>query len=68
MRERSIFGLFKRVSLEFAGTCCAHCAACFSTAVPLREEEGDVGLGHQNVFFSSFVNGGLVCARLLSCC
>ena len=49
-RERSIFGLFNRVSLEFAGPCCAHRAACVSTAVPLREEEEGEG-GHQNVVF-----------------
>lgn len=39
-RERSICGLFNRVSVEFAGTCCAHRTACFSTAVPLREDGG----------------------------
>lgn len=60
-----MFGLFNRVSLEFAGTCCAQRTARFSTAVPLREEGGWTGTTKCFLFFFS-VNGGLVCAHLCS--
>lgn len=66
-QERSIFGLFNRVSLESAGTCCAHRTTCFSTAVPLREEGGWTGTTKLFLLFIYFfLNGGLVCAHLCS--
>lgn len=70
-----MFGLFNRVSMEFAGTCCAHRKACFSTVVPLAEERGGGEDGAGTTFLFFFFN---VCKRwtrlrssrlhLLSCC